>query len=235
MHQYLGTWRAKAVGSLLNWLVRVQVDEIGNHLDAALVASKRAICLVTQVIRHRGYRIRALNSKFRDGKKRLLFSDERNISSMQCCNDLQRMILAGHLTGQERRRCMGYGVVDMKHVQPFTQRHLMLFHCKRQRIREVLQEGIGRADVDGVEIDVLRKPRQPKGRGIGNDVYLMAPLGQFEPQLGGHCTGSSVRGITSNPNAHQFSLSSHNSTTLRAKTFGGSVASNVTTGCPINW
>ena len=89
--------------------------------------------------------------------------DERDVRSMQRSNQLERVCLAQHLAGEKAGCGVRHCVVDVEYVQSFTQGDLVLFHGQRQRIGEIFQERICRAQVDGVEIDVLGKARQPKG------------------------------------------------------------------------
>src|SRR2546429_198569 len=107
-----------------------------------------------------------------------------------------------HLLGEPRRRGMRDGVVHMHEVEVLAHRHFVLLHRQRQRVRRrLLEQGIfGLRDL--VERHPLRVAAQPKRARVGDEVHLVPPPGELEPQLGRDGTGAAVGGVARNPDAH---------------------------------
>ena len=97
----------------------------------------------------------------------------------------------------------GNGVVHVQDVELLPQRHLVLLRRQRQRVGVVIEQRIPpHSGLDLVEVDPLGVAPQPEGGVVGDEVHLVAPPRQLEPQLGGHGAGAAVGGIAGDAELH---------------------------------
>jgi len=76
-------------------------------------------------------------------------------------------------------------------------------HARRQRqiVRRIFKQRIAR-DLDLMIVNVGFRPGQANGLRIGDEMNLMAPAREFEPQFSGHNAAAAVGWITGDPDLH---------------------------------
>ena len=84
----------------------------------------------------------------------------------------------------------GFGLEDLQH-----------FCGEREGIRRVVEERV-RGDLDFVEVNVRVVGVHADGRGVGDEVHVVAAGGELLAKLGRDDTGAAVGGIAGNADAH---------------------------------
>ena len=90
---------------------------------------------------------------------------------------------------------MGNGVVDMEKVEGLVFENFDHFGGESEGVRRVIEERI-RRDFDFVEMDVGIVEIHPNGRGVGDEMDVVAARCELDAQFGSHNPASAVRGIT---------------------------------------
>ena len=98
---------------------------------------------------------------------------------------------------------MGDRVVHVEQIQILPLHHLVLLGGKRQGVRVVLEQWIpSHPGIHLVEIDPLGVAPEAKRRGIGDEVHLVTPPGQFQSEFGGHGSRSAVCRVAGDADLH---------------------------------
>ena len=119
----------------------------------------------------------------------------------------RRRLCGQHLARQQRRDRMRDGVVDVQQVQVVALGHFGHARGQRQRVGRVLEQRVGR-DLDLVVVDARSARVEPDGVGVGDEVDLVAAVGQFQAQFGGDDAAAAVGGITGDSDLHLARLTS---------------------------
>src|SRR5262245_24922668 len=107
------------------------------------------------------------------------------------CRDYRKVARVEHRFRQERAYRMRNCIVTVNQVQTLQLRNLSHLGGKGQRIRRVIEERIGR-NFHFVKINAREAPFQAQGRGIDDEVNLMAALSQLLPQRCRYDAASSI-------------------------------------------
>ena len=76
---------------------------------------------------------------------------------------------------------------------------------QRQIVRRIVEQRVPR-HFDFVIMNIGFGSPEPDGLGVGNEMDLVAALGQFETKFGGHDAAAAVCGVTSDPNLHSATV-----------------------------
>src|SRR4051794_5391174 len=89
-----------------------------------------------------------------------------------------------HLLSQKGRDRVWNGVMNVKQVEFLPVRNLPHSRSKCQRVGRVVKERVV-GNFYFVIKDSGRSHLQTNGRGVADEMHLMTPVREFEPQLGG--------------------------------------------------
>ena len=180
-------------------------DEVGDHLDVATDAAEGAVGLVAQVLRHCGHAIGLLDRELRDREVRGILPHQRDVGAVQRGDDLEVALRFEHLLGEPGGRGVRDGVVHVHQLEFLAQRDLVLLDRQRERVGRVLEQRVvGGHDL--VEGHALGEPApQAERAGVRDEVHLVPPPREVEPQLGRDGSGPAVGGVAGDPYAHASS------------------------------
>ena len=106
-----------------------------------------------------------------------------------------------HLARQQRAHRVRNRVVHVQQVEIVQLGDFSHARGQRQIVRRIIEQRIAR-HFDFVIVNVGFLAAQPDGLGIGDEMNLVAALGQFESEFRGHHAAAAVGGITGDPNLH---------------------------------
>ena len=92
--------------------------------------------------------------------------------------------------------------MDMQQVERFGFENFEHFCSERQRVGGVVEERVG-DDFDFVEMDARIVGVHADGRGIADEMNVVATRGEFHAKLGGDDAGAAVSGVAGDTDAHK--------------------------------
>lgn len=92
--------------------------------------------------------------------------------------------------------------MDVEDVQGFGLENFQHFYGEGEGVGGVIKEGIGN-DGGLVEMDSRVVGVHADRRGVGDEVNVVPPGGEFLAQLGGDNAGAAVSGVASDANTHR--------------------------------
>ncbi len=119
--------------------------------------------------------------------------------------DERQAARGGHGTGQHGADRMRDGVVDVEEVQGFGFEDFQHFGGEGQGVRRMVEERV-RCYFDFVEVDMGVVRVHADGRGVADEMDVVAAGGQFLAELGGDDAGAAVGGIAGYADAHGWML-----------------------------
>src|SRR5580700_9353887 len=96
---------------------------------------------------------------------------------------------------------MWYGVVHVLKVESIELRDFRHARGQRQIVRRIFEQGISR-NIHLVIVNIGMKFSQADRLGIRNEMDLVSTLGQFNPELSGNDSATSVGWIAGDSNLH---------------------------------
>jgi len=97
---------------------------------------------------------------------------------------------------------MGNGVVDVEEVERFGFEDFEHFCGESESVRRMVEERIG-DDFDFVEMDARIVGVHADGRGVTDEMNVVAADGEFHAELGGDDAGAAVGGVAGDAYAHR--------------------------------
>src|SRR6266478_2204776 len=97
---------------------------------------------------------------------------------------------------------MGDGVMDVENVERFGLEDFEHFGGERQSVRRVIEERIG-YDFDFVKEDVRVGGIHADGRGVADEVHVVAARGKLLAELGGDDAGAAIGWVAGDADAHE--------------------------------
>ena len=91
--------------------------------------------------------------------------------------------------------------MDMEQIERFGFENFEHFRGECQRVRWMVEERVG-DDFDFVEMDARIVGVHADGRGIADEMNVVATRGEFHAKLGGDDAGAAVGGIAGDADAH---------------------------------
>jgi len=98
---------------------------------------------------------------------------------------------------------VGNRVVDVEEVEGFGLEDLEHLGGESEGVRRMVEEGVG-SDLDLMKMDVGLAEVHADGRGVGDEMDVVAAGGELLAELGGDDTGAAVGGIACDADAHGF-------------------------------
>jgi len=178
-----------AVGSPFSLAVRIRlarveiaIDEIGDDFDGALDV-ELFDGLLQEVAGDGGDTVRLLDREFGDGEIGAIAADQGDVGAVEG-GDERETARGGHRAREQGADRMRDGVMDVEEIERFGFKYLEHFCGERQGIRGVVEERVG-GDVDFVEMDVRVVLVHANGRGVADEMNVVAAGGQFLAEFGG--------------------------------------------------
>ncbi len=106
-----------------------------------------------------------------------------------------------HLPCQQRAHGVRNRIVHVQQVEIVQLRDLRHACGQRQIVRRIIEQRVARY-FDLVVMNVGFLAAQPDGLSIGDEMNLVAALGQFQTEFRSHHAAAAVGGITSDANLH---------------------------------
>jgi hypothetical protein len=189
--------RRRAIGA-----VAFGIDEVRNHLHGPADA-ELARRHLGQVSRHRRDAVALLDAPPGDRQVRAVLADDRDVRSVQRRDDLEPDAVAvAHLPGEDRRDCVRQRVVHVEEVEVRVPGDLRHFRRESQSVGGRDEERVGRRD-DLVEINALPRKGEPGRKVVGDEVDLVAAVGERETELRRHDPAAAVGRIAGDADLHQ--------------------------------
>ena len=187
------------------WLTRVEiaVHEIGNNFDGALDV-ELFDGLFEEILGDGGDAVGLLDGKFCDGEITAIAADESDVGAVER-SDERQTAGSGHGTGEKRADGVGNSVVDVKEVERFGFEDFDHFGGESQRIGRVVEKRVA-GDFDFVEVDAGVVEIHADGRGVADEVDVVAARGELLAELGGDDAGAAVGGIAGDADFHLAAL-----------------------------
>ncbi len=95
--------------------------------------------------------------------------------------------------------------MDVEQVQGFGLENFEHFCGQGEGVGRVVEERVG-DDFDFVEMDAGVVGVHADGRGIADEMNVVAAGGELHAEFGGDDAGAAVRGVTGDPDAHRMCL-----------------------------
>lgn len=92
--------------------------------------------------------------------------------------------------------------MDVEEVEGFGLEDFQHFGGERERIRSVVEEGVG-GDFDLVKMDVRVVRIHADGRRVADEMDVVPARGQFLAEFGGDDAGTAVGGIAGDADFHE--------------------------------
>ena len=106
-----------------------------------------------------------------------------------------------HLLRQQRRNRMRDGVMYVQQIEIVALRDLGHARRQRQQVGRVLEQRIA-GDLDFVIVDARNAGIEADRIRVGDEMHLVAAIGQLESELGGDDPAAAVGRITCDPDPH---------------------------------
>jgi len=102
---------------------------------------------------------------------------------------------------------MWNGVVNVQQIQLLGLEDLEHFGGESQGVGRVVEKRVG-SYLDFVEKNVRAVQVHADGRGVADEMDVVAASGQFLAELSGYDSGAAVSGVAGDANAHGFQVPS---------------------------
>jgi hypothetical protein len=186
-------------------IVEIAVDEIGDDFDGALNV-ELFDGLIEQVARDGGDAVALLDGKAGDGEIAAVAADESDVRAVES-GDEWKSARGGHGARQHGANGMGNGVVNVEEVEGFGFENFEHFCGEGESIGWMVEERVG-DHFDFVEMDAGIVGIHADGRGVADEMDVVAAGGEFHAELGGDDAGAAVGGVAGDADAHRSFQSS---------------------------
>src|SRR4029077_11594773 len=112
----------------------------------------------------------------------------------------------GHGPSQHGADRMWDGVMDVQQIQLLGLEDLKHFGGECQSVRRIVEEWVG-SYLDFVEKDVRVVQVHADGRGVADEMDVVAAGSQLLAELGGHDSRAAISGVAGYANANDFEVS----------------------------
>src|ERR1700722_1910813 len=167
--------------------VEVAIYEIGNDLNGAFDVEVFE-SLIQEVLRDSGDAVALFDGKASDGEIAAIAADECDVGAVKR-GDEGQATRGGHGTGQQGADGVGNGVVDVEKVQGFGFEDFEHFGGEGQRVGRMVEERVA-GDFDFVKMNVRVVGVHADGRGVADEVDVVAARGELLAELGGDDAGA---------------------------------------------
>ncbi len=125
----------------------------------------------------------------------------RDVGAMQRGDEGQAAPGGHHLLGQHRGDGMRNRIVDVQQIEVVVLGHFRHARRQRQAIRRILEQRIV-GNFHFVIVDAGSAGVQPDGIGVGDEMDVVAAVGQLQAKLGGDDAAAAVGGIAGDSDPH---------------------------------
>ena len=95
--------------------------------------------------------------------------------------------------------------MDVEKIERFGFENFEHFCGERQSVGRMVEERVG-DDFDFVEMDALAVSDHSDGRGVADEMNVVAARSEFLAEFGGDDAGAAVSGVAGYANAHDFEV-----------------------------
>lgn len=158
--------------------------------------------LLPKLIGDGGHGVGLFDRVFGDAEVRAVDADQGDVGSVEGGDEGERAFaLSGHdAAGEHRGDGVGNRIVDVEQVEVVFLGDFRHAGGESQAVRRVLEERVVR-DFDLV-IDDIRAVVEADRVGVGDEVDLVAAVGEFESEFGGDDSAASVGWVASDADSH---------------------------------
>ncbi len=206
MHQqplFLGRILEAKFGGVLGPAIHVAIDRVVDDFDF-FPHVENPQGAVAQVVGDGGDAVALVDGIAGDGQVGAVQPDQRDVRAVERGDEGQAAAsrtVRQHLARQQSAHGVRNRVVHVLQVKIVQLGNLSHARGQRQIVRRIIEQRIPR-HFDFVIVNVGFLAAQPDGLGIGDEMNLVAALGQFETEFGGHHAAAAVGGITGDPDLH---------------------------------
>lgn len=179
--------------------VKIAVHEIGDDFDGALDVEILE-SLVEEIAGDSGDAVALLDGEFCDGEIAAIGADESDVGAVKR-GDEREAARGGHGAREQGADGMGDGVVDVEEVERFGLEDFEHLGGESERVGRVIEERVA-GDFDFVEKDARVVGIHADGRGVADEVDVVAAGGEFLAEFGGDDAGAAVSGIAGDADFH---------------------------------
>ncbi len=148
-----------------------------------------------------GDAVALLDREFCDGKIAAIATDESDVRPMKR-GDEGETARGGHGTREHRADGMGNGVVDVEEVKGFGLEDFEHLGGEGERVRRVIEKRVA-GDFDFMKMDVRVVGIHADGRGVADEMDVVAAGGELLTELGGDDAGAAVSGVAGDTDLHE--------------------------------
>src|SRR5713226_646177 len=186
-------------------IVEIAVHEVGDDFDGALDV-ELFDGLIEQIAGDGGDAVALLDGKAGDGKIAAVAADEGDVGAVKS-GDEREAPRGGHGACKQSAYGMGNGVVDVEEVEGFGFENFEHFCGEGEGVGRMVEERVG-DDFDFVEMDARVVGVHADGRGVADEMDVVAAGGEFHAELGGDYAGAAVGGVAGYAYAHRVGFES---------------------------